>query len=85
VPNLLDPTGSFARQADAVTADFRARSREVRPDRPRDGTVDVPTGAKPGRRPRLKRVVAFMGTNELSRAATQPSSQRAPNRAPVHP
>jgi hypothetical protein len=70
---------------DAVKAEFRAKSREVRLDPPRDGTLDRTTVTKRARRPRSKRVVAFMGANDLSAMATQPSPQGVPNRALVHP
>jgi hypothetical protein len=85
VPNSLVPTDSLARQVDAVKAEFRARSREVRLRPSRDGALDGPTGTGRAGRPRSKRVVAFMGANDLSRATTRPFPQRAPTRGLVHP
>ena len=75
MPSSLATTDSLARQVNAVKAEFRAQSREVRLDRPGDGTVDRPSGTERARRPLSRRVVAFMGGNDLSRAATQPPPQ----------
>jgi hypothetical protein len=85
VPHSLTRTDALAHQVDAVKAEFRAQSRKVRLGPPRDGTLEGPTATERVRRPRSKRVVAFMGTNDPSRAATQPLPQRAPNPALVHP
>jgi hypothetical protein len=85
VPHRQAPTDSLARQVDAVKTEFRAKSREIRLEPLRDGTLDGPAGTERTRGPRSKRLVAFMGANDLSRAATEPPPQRAPNRAPVYP
>jgi hypothetical protein len=79
------PTDSVARQVDAVKAQLRAKSREVRLTPPRGGTVEGPAGTERARRQRSKRLLAFMGANDLSRAATESPPQRAPKRAPVEP
>ncbi len=77
MPYPLAPTDLAPRQVAAVAAELGAKSPEVRLDPQRDRGPDGAT------QPRFKRVVAFMGTNDLSCAATRPLPPLAPDRAPV--
>jgi hypothetical protein len=77
VPHGRTAPDSLARQVDTVETEFRSE-REIRPGPPRNGSLDRPAGAERPRGRRSKRLVAFMGANDLSRAAVGLPSRRMP-------
>jgi hypothetical protein len=69
MPDQLAPAQFASRQLDAVKAELAGDSAHG----PRS-TVPRAPGTDRARRPRSRRVVAFMGANDLSRAATSAAS-----------